>query len=218
MTEPVSNTPEYYAKRAPIYEDVYHKPHRQENIRWLHEMLKKVFRSLDVLEVACGTGYWTQSVARGADAILATDLNTEVMEIARLKHYGECDVEFLQSDAFLLEGVTARHTAGLVALWWSHISRSDLPRFLEHFHAKLEPGATVVIMDNHYVEGDSTRICRVDAEGNGYQVRELPDGSRYEVLKNFPTESELRQDLSEYATGLEFIQLDYFWLVRYRVR
>jgi len=140
------------------------------------------------------------------------------MEIARLKHYGECDVEFLRSDAFLLEGVTAGHTAGLVALWCTHRARSDLPRFLENFHAKLEPGAIVVIMDNHYVEGDSARIHRVDEEGNGFQVRELPDGSRYEVLKNFPTESDLRRDLAEYAADLEFIQLDYFWLVRYRVR
>jgi len=68
-----------------------------------------VIRGLDVLEVACGTGYWTQSVARGADATLATDLNTEVMEIARLKHYGKCDIQFLQSDTFLLEGVSTRH-------------------------------------------------------------------------------------------------------------
>lgn len=218
MTAPLQDTRGYYAKRAPIYEDVYHKPHRQENIRWLHEMLGKTFSGLDVLEVACGTGFWTQSAARGAKSILATDINREVMELARLKDYGQCRMAFIQSDAFLLEAVASGYSGGLVALWWSHVPRSELPGFLRNFHGKLKPGATVLILDNHYVEGDSSPISRVDEEGNGFQVRELPDGSRYEVLKNFPSESEIRQDLSEYAVDLEFIQLDYFWVVRYRVR
>ena len=218
MTDPLQDTPGYYAKRAPIYEDVYHKPHRQENIRWLHEMLGKTFSGLDVLEVACGTGFWTQSVARGAKSILATDINREVMELARLKDYGQCRIAFIQSDAFLLKEVASGYSGGLVALWWSHVPRSDLPGFLRNFHGKLKPGATVLILDNHYVEGDSSPISRVDEEGNGFQVRELPDGSRYEVLKNFPSESEIRQDLSEYVVDLEFLQLDYFWVVRYRVR
>ena len=52
---------------------------------------------------------------------------------------------------------------------------------------RLEPGATVVIVDNNYVEGSNHRITRTDEKGNTYQRRCLADGREWEVRKNFPT-------------------------------
>ena len=47
------------------------------------------------------------------------------------------------------------------------------------------------MLDNRYVEGSSTPVTERDADGNGYQLRKLADGSTHRVLKNFPTEAEL---------------------------
>ncbi len=78
-------------------------------------------------------------------------------------------------------------------------------------------GAVVMILDNRYVEGSSTPLARIDEHGNTYQVRTLDDGSRYEVLKNIPTESELAGALGNTARKLEYVELDYFWYASYRV-
>ena len=108
-----------------------------------------------------------------------------------------------------------KFTGGLAVFWWSHIPKARLRDFLRGFHDVLSPGARVVIIDNNYVEGSSTPISRTDEHGNTYQTRRLDDGSRYEVLKNFPTESELRLVLEGLADAVRVEKLQYYWILSY---
>ena len=75
----------------------------------------------------------------------------------------------------------------------------------------------MVFIDNTYVEGSSTPISRTDEHGNTYQNRKLDDGSQYEVLKNFPTESELRASMAGIATDVSVQFLRYYWILSYLV-
>jgi demethylmenaquinone methyltransferase/2-methoxy-6-polyprenyl-1,4-benzoquinol methylase len=79
------------------------------------------------------------------------------------------------------------------------------------------PGAQVVFIDNVYVEGSSTPVSRTDAHGDTYQTRRLDDGSKHEVLKNFPTESALRAAVDGLATDMRVEFLQYYWILTYRV-
>ena len=85
----------YYARRADEYEEIYFRddPQRQKEQAMIRSRIKETFRGLNVLEVACGTGYWTQFVSETANRITATDVNKEVLEIAKLKRY-TCPVLF----------------------------------------------------------------------------------------------------------------------------
>ena len=78
---------EYYARRAAEYEDIYLKADRQEDLNQLKAILSGAFSGMDVLEIACGTGYWTQFLAKTARSILATDINPGVLELAREKNH-----------------------------------------------------------------------------------------------------------------------------------
>ena len=78
---------DYYAQRASEYERIYIKPERQADLRKLEEFLNNALRDEHVLEIACGTGYWTRVIAKSAASILATDYNSEVIELAKLKDY-----------------------------------------------------------------------------------------------------------------------------------
>ncbi len=72
-----------------------------------------------------------------------------------------------------------------------------------------------MLLDNLYVEGSSTPISRQDDAGNTYQLRHLADGSSYEVLKNFPTERELRTHLGFHAKAVKYTSLQYYWYLEY---
>jgi demethylmenaquinone methyltransferase/2-methoxy-6-polyprenyl-1,4-benzoquinol methylase len=208
----------YYADRAQEYEKIYLKPERQADIAALREVLADTLAGHDVLEVACGTGYWTQPIAEAARSIVATDVNPEVIEIAKAKRYPKGNVRFQLADAYDLSGVAGHFTAGFAGFWWSHIPKSALPGFLEGFHARLGAGTLVVFADNNYVEDSNRPMTRKDEEGNTYQLRTLESGVEYEVLKNFPGEGELRERLAGLAEEISIVSLTYYWCLIYRTR
>jgi demethylmenaquinone methyltransferase/2-methoxy-6-polyprenyl-1,4-benzoquinol methylase len=203
---------DYYRRRAAEYEAIYAKPERQGDLAWLRKEILARLQGARVLEIACGTGYWTELVARVAARVVATDVAEEPMQIARAKRYGG-NVEFSLADAYALPESLGTFNAALAVFWWSHVPRERIGAFLASLHARLEPGARIVMMDNRYVEGSSTPITEIDAHGNTYQLRRLGDGSLVRVLKNFPSEEELRSHLP----GLCYQVLEYYWLAEYRL-
>ena len=50
----------YYAARAQEYDAVYAKPERQADLRIMEDRVPDIMSGKRILEVACGTGYWTQ--------------------------------------------------------------------------------------------------------------------------------------------------------------
>ena len=205
----------YYAKRAPEYEQIYQKPERQTDLRTLREMVARVFAGRRVIEVACGTGWWTEVLAASAHSVIATDINDEVLVIAKAKQMPAGKVSFQRCSAFHLDKMEGEFDAALAAFWWSHLARHELPRFLCPLHSRLLPGSTVVFIDNCYVEGSSTPISRCDAEGNTYQLRKWDDGSTTEVLKNFPTDEVIAETLRDSTPDLRIERLSYYWLAHY---
>jgi len=172
----------------------------------------------DVFEIACGTGYWTQIISQTAKSIIATDINEEVLQIARAKNYG-CEVCFQKADAFNLNLLSRNNfTAGLAAAWWSHLGKSQIRNFLSQFHRLFSPGSLMVSMDNRFVPGSNTPISRTDDEGNTYQVRKLENGNEYEVLKNFPDEKEVREMIGDAAAELSWTELQYHWFLTYQLK
>lgn len=49
----------YYAKRAAQYERIYARPERQAELAALRMRVAGLCAGKKVLEIACGTGYWT---------------------------------------------------------------------------------------------------------------------------------------------------------------
>ncbi len=205
----------YYAQRAQEYERIFQKPERQDDLRVLRSFVLETFAGRHVLEVACGTGYWTQLLARTAASVTGIDINDEVLEIARSKSLHGAPVDLLQGDAYALPVFPQRFSGGLAGFWWSHVPKGRLRGFLAGLHRTLAPGATMVFIDNAYVEGSSTTVSRRDADGNTYQRRTLDDGSTHEVLKNFPTEDEMRRAVEGLATNVRVGFLPHYWILTY---
>lgn len=204
----------YYQKRANEYELVYDKPERQADLKQLHEYLKTTFANQTVREVACGTGYWTKTIAQTCKFIHATDINTEVLEIAKTKNYENKNVRFEQKDLWDFEGTVDNMDSLFGGFIWSHILKEELPRFLSMVKNLINDKGQLLFIDNKYVEGSSTAISRTDKNGNTYQWRPLQNGEKYEVLKNFPTKAEIIILIKGLNLEMEWIDLGYYWIFK----
>jgi ubiquinone/menaquinone biosynthesis C-methylase UbiE len=208
----------YYSKRAAEYEQIYQKPERQHELDWLRGRIPELLARRTVLEVACGTGYWTQFIARKARMVHACDINESVLEIAADKPIARNHVNFFKADAISLEGVPPGCDAAFAGFWWSHVKKSGIEQFVGNLARRVEPGSRVVILDNQFAEGSSTPISRRDAEGNTYQMRHLASGEQYEVLKNFPSSAELAEAVRPVAREAHLETLTYYWLLVFTLK
>jgi SAM-dependent methyltransferase len=203
---------EYYQQRAEEYDEVYRKPERQSDLAELKRLLPSLVTGRHVLEIAAGTGYWTQVLAPAAATITATDLNAETLAVAARRDYAGRAPRLLTGDAYRLDAIPGEFDLVFCGFWWSHIRRADVARFLAGVRGKAAPGARLVIVDNRYVPGSNHAITRTSQDGDTYQLRRLQDGREYEVLKNFPGQTQLAADLAGFATGLRYSELEYYWL------
>jgi ubiquinone/menaquinone biosynthesis C-methylase UbiE len=204
---------DYYAARAGEYDRIYLKPERQADLRKIEKWLQASLAGSSVLEIACGTGYWTRLYAPGCSRVVALDSAPETLDIARARV--PKSVSFIVGDAYRIPPQPEKFDAGFAGFWWSHIPRSRIREFLVGFHALLRPGAKVIFLDNRFVEGSSTPVSERDGEGNTYQARRLDNGSIHRVLKNFPTWEDLQQALSPLAGKLQYHEWEYYWAVEY---
>jgi SAM-dependent methyltransferase len=208
---------DYYRARAAEYDAVYAKPERQDDLNRIRELLAGIVRGT-VLEIAAGTGYWTRTLSASADAVTATDISPEPLEVARRRPYGPAPVTFQLADAYALQEIPGQFDMAFLGFFWSHVLRADLPRFLHGLRARLGPGATVTVLDNRYVPGSSTPVSRTTQEGDTFQRRTLSDGREYEILKNFPDRAQFTADVAAVGADVEWTALRYFWLATFRLR
>ena len=212
MSESACSLGDYYAERAAEYDEVYRKPERQADLARLKDLLPPLVAGKRILEIAAGTGYWTQVLARAAASITATDLNAETIAIAAQRDYGPAPVALRTADAYQLDQVPGEFDLVFCGFWWSHIPRADIPRFLAGVRARTGQDTTLVLVDNRYVPGSSTPISRTSPAGDSYQLRLLADGREYEVIKNFPGNEQVAADLAPCSGDLTWTELDYYWV------
>ena len=209
----------YYSKRAQEYEQIYQRddPIRQSEQIKIAVEIKKIFCKKNVLEVACGTGFWTFFLSETANKIVATDNSEEVIEIAQSKSY-RCPVIFQKCDAYDLPFSALSFDGGLANFWFSHISKDKIELFLDGFHRVLSNKAIVFIADNVFNEGIGGKLVRYRGNENTYKIRFLENGDKYKILKNYYSEKELVNIFSRYGDPLNIYFGNYFWYICYEVK
>ena len=98
--------------------------------------------------------------------------------------------------------------------WWSHVPNELRSDFLKGLLMRLLPGSTLLMIDQSHVDGFSEPESRLDPFGNRYEMRTLNDGRRYEIIKNYPEDEELRSAVGAVLTEVEVIRLRHFWALK----
>jgi len=214
----------YYAAQAPEYNTQYEIENIDAGYASLRQSYQSAFAGLDVLEIACGTGYWTRVVSSTARTVLATDLHLVLIEQTSQRLQSLPNVRCQVADAYTLDGVAGTFSGAFGQYWWSHIPVKMRKSFLTTLHAKLRPGALVMFTDNLEYH-DSTVKRYTDEHGDVYEERLLRDGTRFETIKNFPSRSELAGLLDGISDDFHYVERDLpevtpagLWTVAYRVK
>lgn len=207
----------YYAKRAKEYESVYNRkiPKRLKEQKFIGKYVKQAFKNRYVLELACGTGYWTKYLINSADKILATDINYEMLAIAADK-IKSSSVQFLVGDAYNPPVGAPKFTGGMANFWFSHISKKNIKKFLNSFHTRFSKGSIIIFVDDVYNKDLGGNLVRKENMKDTFKQRKLRN-EKFEILKNYYSQKELQEIFSPYDKKMQIRYLTYFWLVEYIV-
>lgn len=212
----------YYTSRAATCDSVYAQQDRQDEFAVLRERVAALVQGHNVLELACGSGYWTAAMAGSADLVLATDNNPLMLKAAQARDLPPQKVKIAQVDAFepdLASGdLASGYSACFAGFFWAHVKREQQTEMLARVRRIIGKDGLLVLIDDNYLEEDTAPVARTDAEGNTYQIETLADGERYEYVKNFPTDSALRKKFAGVARDIRVLRLQHTWLLSCRLK
>ena len=210
---------EYYDQRAQEFESVYHRddPIRQGEQSAIALTMKQALTGRSVLEIACGTGFWTEIASQSAQHIVAIDSSIEMLQIACSKSIPAGKVQFQHADAYALDRVAGHFDGGLANFWFSHVPKKRINEFLLGFHKRIGKGASVFMADNIYVHGVGGELVSQSDSEDTFKMRELSNGSKHKVLKNYYTEYQIQQILAPFTSNLNIQMGCCFWWVSYNL-
>jgi SAM-dependent methyltransferase len=145
-----------------------------------------------VLEIACGTGLWTEALVGVADTVLAIDAAPEAVAIARERVRSE-NVTFEVADVFSWT-TNDRFDAVFFSAWLSHVPTSRFEQFWRMLRGLLAEDGRVLFLDEHVdVRDKEAYVPGMDE----IVERRLLDGRKFRIVKNFVDPQALQERLRD---------------------
>jgi demethylmenaquinone methyltransferase/2-methoxy-6-polyprenyl-1,4-benzoquinol methylase len=206
----------FYRARAPEYDEWwqrrgrYHRG-RDDIMEWnrqvaiIESALTAFNATGNVLEMAGGTGWWTQPLAQIADHLTVLDASPEALALNRKRVRRE-DVNYQVADLFDWRPERS-YDVVFFSFWLSHVPRRRFGDFWSLVRACLAPSGRVFLIDNRVDPLPHSRVRDpyVVEYRPDVHLRELSDGSRYRVVKVMyePDELQSMLDTEGWQAGIE---------------
>jgi SAM-dependent methyltransferase len=195
----------YYRARAPEYEaGALAVPGGDE----LDAALDSFRPTGRVLELACGTGRWTERLLRHAESVTAIDASPEMLAIASSRIGGDQRARFVQADLFRWR---PDHPYDVVffGFWLSHVPLERFGSFWSLVAECLAPDGQVFFADDAYRTPDEL----IEGESSSTVRRRLEDGTAFRAVKVPHTPVDLQRRLTELGWRIEVHQTSgpFFW-------
>jgi SAM-dependent methyltransferase len=180
----------YYRARAQEYDETWHGGHDPELIAALDAAEPRG----RVLELACGTGAWTQSLVRHpVDSILAVDAAPEMLGI-HAERVPDPRITRLRADLFRWQPPD-RFDFVTFAAWLSHVPPARFASFWAMVASALADDGRVFLIDQD-VRGMTLERPSDDPDYPTV-TRPLPDGSTMTAVKVYHRPEALAATLTE---------------------
>jgi len=196
----------YYRARAPEYDQWFFRQGQYDrgdewNRAWFSaiEQVRKelsYFRPTgDVLELACGTGLWTEQLVQHADLITAVDASPEGLKLNE-ERLRDDRVRYLQADLFEWRPDTT-YDVVFFGFWLSHVLPRQFEVFWETVRSALKPGGRVLFVNSLHPERSAEQHRHRNTPDDYVTVRKLNDGREFRLVKVFYDPEEISSRLRE---------------------
>ncbi|MFH2054729.1 MAG: class I SAM-dependent methyltransferase [bacterium] len=194
---------EYYRARAAEYDEWFYRTGRydrgeEHRCQWnaevviVREALSEAQPQGKVLDLACGTGLWTEQLVAQADKLIAVDASPEALEITR-RRVADCRIECVEADIFSWQP-SERFDFVFFGFWLSHVPETRFEKFWRLIADALIPGGKVFFVDSLLTQ-ESTARDHAELERGGAAQRKLNDGREFEIVKVFYDPPKLQETL-----------------------
>jgi demethylmenaquinone methyltransferase/2-methoxy-6-polyprenyl-1,4-benzoquinol methylase len=191
---------DYYRARAAEYDDWWfrrgvHDQGEEANERWRADVAE-VERELerfrprgDIVELAAGTGIWTEKLVQNADRVTAVDAAPETLALNRERT--DDNVAYIVADLFRWEP-QERFDVCFFGFWLSHVPSTRFARFWQLVDGALRPNGRVFFVDN----ADPTGGAWSSQTGPETARRRLADGREFNIIKRWFQPDTLTDELA----------------------
>jgi demethylmenaquinone methyltransferase/2-methoxy-6-polyprenyl-1,4-benzoquinol methylase len=188
----------YYRARAPEYDVTAVDALERLGGEALHRALEAFRPSGHVLELACGTGMWTERLLRDAESVTAVDASPEMIELASARVGGDARVRFVHADLFSWPP-ERRYDVVFFGFWLSHVPPERFDSFWELVRESLAPDGRVLFVDDAYRSADEL----IEGKDSATIERKLEDGAAFRIVKVPHTPAGLEHRLAELGWNIE---------------
>ena len=214
---------DYYRERAAEYDQWWLRQGRydrgpEQRAQWFAEASEVraalvAFRPGGrVLELACGTGIWTEQLLPYADELTAIDGSREMLAInaGRLR---SPRVRYIEADLFRWRpAAEGRFDTIFFGFWLSHVPPERFVEFWNLVDSCLAPRGRIFFVDSRYQE-TSTAVNHVLPDRSATVLqRRLNDGREYRVYKIFYDRDELTRHLGNLGWSFEITETRNYFL------
>ncbi len=212
---------DYYRARAGEYDEWFYRVGRYDHGAALNQQcfdeaqqVMHVLHDLPpvgtALELACGTGIWTEQLLKVADHITALDASPEVLEINR-KKLGSARVSYQQADLFQWQP-EGQYDLVFFSFWLSHVPPEQLDSFLAKVAQATRPGGRLFIVDSRRAQASSAHDHAPYVEESVEHVRKLNDGRAFTIYKVFYEPDTLRQSLAAHGFAADVLETPNYFI------
>jgi len=220
MSTVLQNQIAYYRARAKEYDEWFYRQGYYDrgdelNQQWhteaqiVRDQLLNFPQVPHIVEMAGGTGIWTQELIKLSETVTVLDASPEMIEINLAKVQSD-HVIYQQADLFQWQ---PEQQVDMIffGFWLSHVPKEKLSPFLETVHRALKPDGRLFFVDSQKVQtGTSTRqkITTTD----DIQKRVLNDGSEFEIIKIYYDADNLTQVLKSHGFDITVQKTSTFFI------
>ena len=209
----------YYRERAAEYDEWWLREGRfdqgpEANAQWLKDIetvvaaLREFKPSGKILELAGGTGRFSQELLATASELTIVDSSPEMLELNRSR-LGSCKVQYVEADIFDWSP-TARYDTVFFSFWLSHVPETRFASFWDMVRSSLAGNGRVFFIDSLRVQSSTATDHRFP-EGD-VTTRKMNEGREFESFKVYYELMDLERRLSDLGWQARLSATEHYFL------